>query len=93
MMSSASPTVADRSSVTGSWIMPLSERFTRRTSCACCSMVMFLWMTPMPPCRAMAMAMRLSVTVSMAAETTGTRSEMLRLNGLCNRTSRGSTSE
>ena len=29
-------------SVTGSWIMPLSERLTFRTSLACAAMVMFL---------------------------------------------------
>ena len=49
------------------------------TSRACCSMVMFLWMTPMPPSRAMAMAVRASVTVSIAAETIGMFSRMLRV--------------
>ena len=51
---------------------PFSERFTISTCSACTSMLMFLWMTPMPPSLAMAIAMRYSVTVSMAALITGT---------------------
>ena len=71
MMASASPEVASSAKVTGSWIMPLSERFTLRTSLACAAMDMFLCTTPMPPLRAMAIAMLLSVTVSIAALTIG----------------------
>ena len=41
----------------------------RRLRAACASMVMFLWMMPMPPSCAMVMARRASVTVSMAADT------------------------
>ena len=93
MMASASPAVASLLKVTGSWIMPLSERFTLRTSLACAAMLMFLCTTPMPPFRAMAMAMRLSVTVSMAALTMGAFSWMFRENGAWSCTSRGSTSE
>ena len=73
--------------------MPLSDRFTRRTSAACSAMVMFLWMTPIPPWRAMAMAIALPVTVSMAAEMTGVFRVMFREKLLASWTSRGSTSE
>ena len=66
MTSSASKIFWSGPMVTGSTIMPLSLRFTRSTSSACRSMVMFLWMMPMPPCWARAMARCDSVTVSMA---------------------------
>ena len=52
-------------------MMPLSYFLTASTSRAWRSVLMFLWMMPMPPSRAMAMASRASVTVSMAAETSG----------------------
>ena len=78
MMSSAWRTESSGAIVTGSTIMPLSERFTRSTSSAWRSMVMLRWMKPMPPWRAMAMARRASVTVSMAAATMGMLSEILR---------------
>ena len=61
--------------MTGSTIMPDSERFTLSTSAACASIVRFLWITPSPPCCAIAIARRDSVTVSIAAEMMG----MLRL--------------
>ena len=41
MTSRASETLASGAMVTGSTIMPLSERFTLSTSLACCSMVRF----------------------------------------------------
>ena len=72
MTSSASATRASGATVTGSTIMPDSERLTLSTSAAWASMVMFLWMIPRPPSWAMAMASGASVTVSMAAETMGT---------------------
>ena len=72
-------TVCSGEMVTGSTIMPLSERFTRSTSSAWRSMVMLRCTKPRPPCRAMAMARRDSVTVSMAAETMGMFSEILRV--------------
>ena len=93
MMDSASLTVASRNRVMGSWIMPLSERLTFRTSDACWAIVMFLWITPIPPCRAIAMAIALPVTVSIAAEITGVLSMILREKGLPKVTSRGKTSE
>ncbi len=66
--------------VTGSLIIPLSDRFTRSTSSACRSIDMFLWMIPMPPSRAIAIAMRDSVTVSIAAATSGMGSRMERVS-------------
>jgi hypothetical protein len=57
--------------VTGSTIIPDSERLTRSTCSACRSMGMFLWMMPIPPCWAMAIAIPASVTVSMAADAIG----------------------
>ena len=92
MSFSASPTLALLNSFTGSSIMPLSDRFTRRTSAACSAIDWFLWITPMPPCCAMAMASSAPVTVSMAALTMGTLRVMLRVNGERMSTSRGSTS-
>ena len=74
-------------------IIPLSLRLTRSTSAACRSTDMFLCSTPMPPARAMAMAMSASVTVSMAAETSGMLSEMVRVKRLAVETSLGWTAE
>ena len=51
--------------------MPDSAFLTFVTSRACCSTVMFLWMTPMPPSRAMQIAVAASVTVSIADESSG----------------------
>jgi len=42
-------------------------------------MLMLRWIKPSPPCRAMPMASRDSVTVSIAAETTGIFSAILRV--------------
>jgi hypothetical protein len=89
----ASRTGRSGPSVIGFRIIPLSLRFTRSTSAACRSIVMFLWITPMPPPRAMAMAMSASVTVSMAAETSGMLSGMERVSRLRVETSRGCTVE
>ena len=47
----------------------------------------------MPPSRAMAIAILASVTVSMAADTNGMFSLMLRENLVASSTERGSTSE
>ena len=54
---------------------------------------MFLWITPIPPCCAIAIASLDSVTVSIAAETIGVFTIILRENLLFNCTSLGSTSE
>ena len=79
--------------MTGSTIIPDSERLTLSTSAACASMVMFLWMMPIPPSWAMAMARGASVTVSMAAEMMGVRSVMLLVRRVEMSTSEGRTSE
>ena len=55
----------------GSVMTPFSERFTMSTSSACSSIVMFLWIMPIPPQRAMAIAIWCSVTVSIPAERKG----------------------
>jgi hypothetical protein len=93
MTAMASPTVASGPMTTGSTIMPDSERFTRSTSAAWSSMERLRWMTPMPPWRAMAMARRASVTVSIAAETSGMATEMVRVNRLVVSASDGMTSD
>ena len=69
--------------VTGSTIMPLSERFTLSISPAWASMLRLRCTMPMPPCCAMAMAMRDSVTVSMAEESSGVFSVMSRVSCVC----------
>jgi len=69
--------------VTGSTIMPLSERFTLSISPAWSAMVRLRCTMPMPPCWAMAMAMRDSVTVSMAEEISGVFSVISRVNWVC----------
>src|ERR1019366_7716408 len=71
MTSSASEILWVGRQVTGSTIIPLSERFTLSTSAACESIVRVLWMTPSPPFCAIAIARRDSVTVSLAAERMG----------------------
>ncbi len=81
------------SMVMGLTIMPLSDFLTFLTSSACRSMLMFLWINPIPPCRAMVMAVSASVTVSMAAETTGILSRTLRDNRVCTLTSVGNTAD
>ena len=89
----ASATVDDKGKVTGSIIIPDSARFTLRTLVACCSIVIFLCKTPIPPSCAMAIAISLSVTVSMAADTIGTLSVIFLENFDLILTSRGSTFE
>src|SRR5713226_10197258 len=93
MISSACRSVMSGEIVTGSTIMPLSERFTRSTSSPCRSMGMLRCIIPMPPCRAMAMARRDSVTVSMAAEASGMFIGSLRAKFVVVSTSVGSTDD
>jgi hypothetical protein len=57
--------------VIGFLITPFSLRLTLSTSSAWRSIVMFLWMMPIPPSRARAIAISLSVTVSIAARKEG----------------------
>ena len=78
--SSASATGASGATVTGSTIMPDSERLTLSTSAAWAAIVMFLWTKPSPPSWASAIARCASVTVSIAAETIGIRSAILRVS-------------
>ena len=89
----ASPTVEFKGKVTGSMIIPASARFTFLTFAACCSIVMFLCKTPIPPSCAIAIAIELSVTVSIAAETIGTFNEIFLDIFDWILTSRGKTSE
>ena len=91
MISSACRSVMSGEIVTGSTIMPLSERFTRSTSSPCRSMGMLRCTSPIPPCLAMAMASRDSVTVSMAAEASGMFTFSLRAKFVVVSTSVGST--
>src|SRR6185369_5328580 len=91
MTSRASEILCSGSMVTGSTIMPLSERFTRSTSSACLSIDMLRWTMPMPPCCARAMARWDSVTVSMAELTTGMFNPMLRVNQVRVSVSAGTT--
>src|SRR5579859_2089452 len=71
MSSSAARTGASGGSVTGSTIIPDSDRLTLSISATCASIERFRWTTPIPPSRASAIARRASVTVSIAAETIG----------------------
>lgn len=59
--------------------MPETNRLTARTSAAWASMSRLRWITPIPPACAMAMAMRASVTVSIAEDSSGMFSPMLRV--------------
>ena len=79
--------------VTGSRIIPLSDRLTRSTSSTCCGIVMFLWRTPIPPSRAMAIAIADSVTVSIAALMRGTFSVIRFVRRDLTSTSRGRTED
>ena len=88
-----SRTDIDGGIVIGSLTTPLSKRLTLATSPACRAGDMFLCTTPMPPSCAMAMASRASVTVSMAADTSGMLSAMLRVRRVLRETSRGTTRE
>jgi len=93
MSVSASPIVASGLIVMGSKIMPFSARLTSRTCLACASMLIFLWITPIPPSLAIAMARVDSVTVSIAAETIGAMRSIFLENFVERFTFRGSTSE
>jgi hypothetical protein len=70
--------VASAVVVTGCETIPASERFTRSTCCACSSIDRLRCSTPRPPWRAIAIAIRASVTVSIAADSSGTCTRILR---------------
>ena len=93
MISSAWRSVMSGEMVTGSTIMPLSERFTRSISSYWRSMGMLRCTMPIPPWRAMAMARRDSVTVSMAADASGILSLNCRVKCVRVSTSVGSTED
>src|SRR6202162_1767135 len=91
MTASASAIVCSGRQVTGSTIIPASVRFILSTPCDCAWIVMFLWITPMPPCCAIAIASRDSVTVSIAADTIGILREIPAVRRVFRSTSRGCT--
>ena len=93
MTASAWPIFASGGRVTGSTIMPDSDRFTMLTSSACRSMVIFLWIIPIPPSRAIAIASLASVTVSIAADNNGTFSAILPVSRVFRLTWAGRISE
>mmetsp|Transcript_74333 Transcript_74333/g.187936 ORF Transcript_74333/g.187936 Transcript_74333/m.187936 type:complete len:298 (-) Transcript_74333:299-1192(-) len=64
----------------GSVMKPFLNFFTCMTSWTWASTVKFVWMTPMPPCKAIAMAILCSVTVSMGLDTMGVFNAMPLLN-------------
>src|SRR6185312_7003063 len=90
---STSASVASGRTVTGWVIMPDSERLTRSTWDAWSATERLRCSTPAPPCRAIAIAIRASVTVSIAAETSGMFTVMLRLSRVRVRASPGARSE
>src|SRR3982074_3191130 len=89
----SSRTVMSGDTVTGSRSTPDSKRLTLATSAACFFGGRFLWTIPMPPSCAMAIARRDSVTVSIAAETRGMLSWILRVSRVLRLTFRGRTLE
>jgi hypothetical protein len=91
--SSASATESSGPSVSGSTIIPDSERFTLSTSATWSSIERLRWTIPIPPSRASAIASRASVTVSIAAETIGTFSEIDGVSRVTVETSFGSTDD
>jgi hypothetical protein len=79
--------------VTGSTIIPDSDRFTLSTSVTWSSIDRLRWMTPSPPSLAIAMARRASVTVSIAADMSGMARSMSRVSMVDVDTWAGITSE
>ena len=79
--------------MSGSTIIPDSERFTLSTSATWSAIERLRWTIPMPPSRASAIAIRASVTVSIAAETIGSSSAIVRVSRVAVETSFGSTAD
>ena len=88
-----SPIVVFGLIITGSRTNPDSNRFTELTFAACSSIVIFRWITPIPPACAIAIAMRDSVTVSIAAEIIGMCREIDEVSLVFRSTSAGRTSD
>ena len=78
--------VVDGLIVIGSNTNPDSNRFTELTFEVCSSIVIFLWITPIPPACAKAIAMRDSVTVSIAADIIGILREIVDVSLVLNLT-------
>ena len=93
MIASASRTRSVAPRVTGSTIIPASERFTLSTSATCSAIERLRWTMPMPPSRASAIASRASVTVSIAAETIGISSVIVGVSRVTVETSFGRTAD
>ena len=79
--------------MTGSTIIPASERLTLSTSATWSAIERLRCRTPIPPSRASAIAIRASVTVSIAAETSGISSAIVRVSRLAVETSFGRTAD
>ncbi len=79
--------------MTGSTIIPDSERFTLSTSATWSAIERLRCRMPSPPERAIAIASRASVTVSIAADTIGISSAIVRVSREAVRTSFGSTDD
>ena len=77
----------------GSVMTPFSDLFTLSTSSAWASIDMFLWIMPIPPCRAMAIAILCSVTVSIPALIIGILSLIFLVNHVVKSTSLGTIFE
>ena len=90
---SASARVASGRHVTGSVTMPASDRLTISACDAWSSIDRLRCSTPSPPSRAIEMAIRASVTVSIALDTSGTRSRTLRDSQVLVSASLGTRSE
>ena len=78
-------------SVIGSTIIPASDRFTLSTSPTWAPIERLRWTMPRPPSRASPIAILASVTVSIAAETIGTSSTIVRVSLVAVETSFGRT--
>ena len=90
--SSSSSSVAFGPMTTGLLMRPLCVRLTRSTWYAWSAIDRLRCRTPSPPWRAIAMAMRDSVTVSIALDSSGSRSVISRVTRVVVSTSLGTTS-
>ena len=91
--SKASLTVWSSDKNIGSVITPFSCLFTLSTSLAWASIVMFLWIIPIPPSLAIAIAILDSVTVSILALINGIFNWIFLVNWVFKETSLGRTSD
>ncbi len=89
----SSPIVVSGVTMIGSSTKPDSNRLTVLTLAAWSSILMFRWITPIPPAWAIAMAMRDSVTVSIAADIIGILRPMVLVSFVLRSTSAGRTAD